>query len=102
MRIYKSRNNSQLAAAAVMVPLSVWRGWGRGAGRVSEGRLEKEEKKTRLFIYFSLETSAMFGEWQEHVAPVVAAAVVVSPLCNTSALRHSLECRVVLVGNSDV
>lgn len=80
-RIYKSRNNSQLAAAAVMVPLSVWGvGWGcRPRLRRHRGGKKglRRGKKTRLFIYFSLETSAMFGtgDWRNNVAPVL---VVVS------------------------
>lgn len=56
-------------------------GWGVVEPAASPKASEKgwrEKKKIRLFIYFSLETSAMFGtrERRNNVAPVV----VVSPL----------------------
>lgn len=81
-RIKKGENNSHLAAAAVMVPLSVLGVWGVVEPAASPKTSEKgwrEREKIRLFIYFSLETSAMFGtrERRNTVAPV---AVVVSPL----------------------
>lgn len=95
-RIKKGENNSHLAAAAVMVPLSVLGGWGvvepAASPKTSEKGWRERKKYDYLFISLWKHPQCLAPESGEILwLPLL---LLFPPSSYTGALRHSLECRV--------
>lgn len=95
-RIKKGENNSHLAAAAVMVPLSVWGGgglWSRPRLRRHRKRVGERKKNTIIYLFLS---GNIRNVWHQRAAKYCGSrcCCCFPPSSYTGALRHSLECRV--------